>query len=72
MAKLEDGRFRVVDADNHRRVHFEGEEADARAFMVAQAPRPHVEEGNIVPSVVLVPGNEYHAGNGEFRVVEED
>lgn len=73
MAKQDDGRFRVVDADNHRRVHFDGATMEeAQAFLQAQSPRPHAEDGHVVPNAVIVPGNLYHAGDGVFLEVEED
>ena len=71
MAK-DNGMFQVVDGADHRRVHFESaNEDEARAFMVANSPRPHVVDGYVVPQVVLLPNNEYHAGNGVFESVEE-
>jgi hypothetical protein len=58
--------YEVVDAEKRSRVLFSGPEVNARAFVEANAPRVHAENGTAVPSVLLRPEGtkdyEYYSG----------
>lgn len=77
---MSNDEYRVVPSrEGDRRVHFAGTEEDAKAFVAANFPRPHIEggvfygdEGPVPDVYVLSPNGDRHAYDGKEWSAHKD